>query len=86
MVGAVMAELINKHGIAKAMVRWVAEFAGDSPFLLGMLMTLVSALLFSSLGGLGAVIMIGTVVLPVMLSLGISATICLVSISVACSI
>lgn len=73
MIGAVLAELINKHGIAKAMVRWVAEFAGDSPFFLGMLMTLVTALLFSSLGGLGAVIMVGTVVLPVMLSLGISA-------------
>lgn len=73
MVGAILAELINKHGIAKAMVRWVAEFSGDSPFILGLLMTLVTALLFSSLGGLGAVIMVGTVVLPVMLSLGIAA-------------
>jgi Na+/H+ antiporter NhaD/arsenite permease-like protein len=73
MIGAVLAELINKLGIAKAMVRWVAEFSGDSPFALGLLMTLVTALLFSSLGGLGAVIMVGTVVLPVMLSLGISA-------------
>lgn len=73
MIGAILAELINKLGIAKAMVRWVAEFSGDSPFALGLLMTLVTALLFSSLGGLGAVIMVGTVVLPVMLSLGISA-------------
>lgn len=73
MIGAILAELINKHGIAKSMVRFVAEFAGDSPFLLGFMMTLVTALLFSSLGGLGAVIMVGTVVLPVMLSLGISA-------------
>ena len=73
MIGAVLAELINKQGIARALVRWVAEFAGDSPFILGLLMTLVTALLFSSLGGLGAVIMVGTVVLPVMLSLGIPA-------------
>lgn len=71
MIGAVLAELVNKHGIAKAMVRWVAEFAGDNPFVLGGLLTAVTALLFSSLGGLGAVIMVGTVVLPVMLSLGI---------------
>jgi H+/gluconate symporter-like permease len=70
--GAILAELINKLGIAKALVRWVAEFAGDSPFLLGLFMTMVTALLFTSLGGLGAVIMVGTVVLPVMLSLGIS--------------
>lgn len=73
MIGAILAELINKQGIAKSMVRWVAEFSGDSPFVLGLLMTLVTALLFSSLGGLGAVIMVGTVVLPVMLSLGIAA-------------
>ncbi|MBY0360031.1 MAG: hypothetical protein K2W82_18660 [Candidatus Obscuribacterales bacterium] len=73
MIGAILAELVNKHGIAKQMVRFVAEFSGDNPFLLGLLMTLVTALLFSSLGGLGAVIMVGTVVLPVMLSLGIPA-------------
>lgn len=73
MIGAILAELINKHGIAKAMVRWVAEFSGDSPFFLGMLMSIITAILFSSLGGLGAVIMVGTVVLPVMLSLGIPA-------------
>ncbi len=72
MFGAVLAELMNKQGIARALIRWVAEFSGDNPFLLGVTLTLVTALLFSTLGGLGAVIMIGTIVLPVMLSLGIS--------------
>jgi H+/gluconate symporter-like permease len=70
--GAILADLINKLGIAKSLVRFVAEFGGDSPFLLGLFMTFITALLFSSLGGLGAVIMVGTVVLPVLLSLGIS--------------
>lgn len=69
--GAVLAEIINRHGIAKGLVRWAAEFAGDSPFLLGFILMLVTALLFSCLGGLGAVIMVGTIVLPVMLSIGI---------------
>ncbi len=73
MFGAVLAELINQQGIAKSLVRWVAEFGGDNPFMLGILLTLVTAVLFSTLGGLGAVIMVGTIVLPVMLSLGISA-------------
>lgn len=72
MLGAILAELMNRHGIAKAMVRWVAEFSGDNPFLLGIVLTLVTAVLFSTLGGLGAVIMVGTIILPVMLSLGIS--------------
>lgn len=73
MFGAMLAELMNKHGMARALVRWVAEFSGDNPFLLGVLITAVTALLFSTLGGLGAVIMVGTIVLPVMLSLGIPA-------------
>lgn len=72
MFGAVLAELMNRHGIAKALVRWVAEFAGDNPYILSIILTMVTALLFSTLGGLGAVIMVGTIVLPVMLSLGIS--------------
>lgn len=72
MFGAVLAELMNRHGIAKALVRWVAEFAGDNPYVLGVILTGVTALLFSTLGGLGAVIMIGTIILPVMLSIGIS--------------
>jgi Na+/H+ antiporter NhaD/arsenite permease-like protein len=73
MFGAMLAELLNKQGMARALVRWVAEFAGDSPYLLGVLLTVVTALLFSTLGGLGAVIMVGTIVLPVMISLGIPA-------------
>jgi hypothetical protein len=72
MFGAMLAELMNKQGIAKSLVRWVAEFAGDNPFLLAVTLTLTTALLFSTLGGLGAVIMVGTIVLPVMLSLGIA--------------
>ena len=73
MFGAMLAELLNKQGMARALVRWVAEFSGDSPYLLAALLTLVTALLFSTLGGLGAVIMVGTIILPVMISLGIPA-------------
>lgn len=72
MFGAMLAELLNKQGIAKSIIRWVAEFAGDNPFWLALVLTGVTTLLFSTLGGLGAVIMVGTIVLPVMLSLGIS--------------
>lgn len=72
MFGAMLAELMNKHGMARALVRFVAEFAGDSPYILGLMLTAVTALLFSTLGGLGAVIMVGTIILPVMLSIGIS--------------
>lgn len=72
MFGAVLADLMNKQGIAKSLIRWVAEFSGDNQFVLGLVMTLVTAILFSTLGGLGAVIMVGTIVLPALLSLSIS--------------
>src|SRR5277367_229932 len=72
MFGAMLAELLSRQGVAKALVRFVAEFAGDNPFWLGLALTAVTALLFSTLAGLGAVLMVGTITLPVMLSLGIS--------------
>ena len=51
MFGAMLAELLNRLGIAKALIRWVAEFAGDNPFVLSLLMTFATAILFSTLGG-----------------------------------
>ena len=72
MFGSVLAELLNRLGVAKSIVKVVAEFAGDNKFFLGLALTLITALLFSTLGGLGAVIMVGTIILPVLLSLGIT--------------
>ncbi len=72
MFGSILAELLNRLGIAKSIVKVVAEFAGDNRFFLGLVLTLVTALLFSTLGGLGAVIMVGTIILPILLSLGIT--------------
>src|SRR5579883_1062078 len=58
MFGAMLAELLNRLGIAKSLIRWVAEFAGEEPYVLGIVIVLVTAVLFSTLGGLGAVIMV----------------------------
>lgn len=74
MFGAMLAELLNRLDIAKSLIRWVAEFAGEDSYLLGMVIVLVTALLFSTLGGLGAVIMVGTIILPVLLSIGVPQT------------
>ncbi len=69
-LGAVLAAAVDDAGIARHLVRFAAEFAGDSPFLLTLLLTLVIALLFTNLGGLGAVIMVATTALPLMLAMG----------------
>lgn len=70
-LGAVLAAQVEDAGIARFLVRFAAEFAGDSPFLLTLMLTLVIALLFTNLGGLGAVIMVATTALPLMLAMGL---------------
>jgi DcuC family C4-dicarboxylate transporter len=70
-LGAVLAEIIAKTGVAETMVKTAAELGGDRPVLLSLLLTAVVALLFTTLGGLGAVIMVATIVFPVLLALGV---------------
>jgi len=68
--GAMLGQFIKESGIAETIVKKAAEFAGDRPFSVGLALAITSALLFTVLGGLGAVIMVGTIVLPIMLSIG----------------
>lgn len=70
--GAILAQYVKQTGIAQAVVRKVSELAGDRPLVLGISFLLVLSLLFTTLGGLGSVIMIGSIVLPIMTSVGIS--------------
>lgn len=70
-LGAVLAEIVAKTGVAETMVKKTAELGGERPLVLALLMTAVVAVLFTTLGGLGAVIMVATIVFPVLLALGI---------------
>lgn len=70
--GGMLAILVRDKGIAETFIKYAAELAGDKPVLIAILMMLVSFMLFTTLGGLGAVIMVGTIILPIMMSLGIS--------------
>ncbi len=69
--GAILAYIVSACGIAQALVRRASELAGDRPRVVALLMMAVTAFAFLALNGLGAVIMIGTLVLPVMLGTGI---------------
>jgi H+/gluconate symporter-like permease len=71
--GAILAQFIKNTGIAETIVRKVSELAGDRPLVLGIAFMVVLSLLFTTLGGLGAVIMVGTIAIPIMTSVGISA-------------
>ena len=69
--GAILAQLVKNTGIAETMIRKVSELAGDRQLVLVFGFIIVIALLFTTLGGLGAVIMVGSIVLPIMISAGI---------------
>lgn len=70
--GAILAQQMKVTGVAEAMVRKVSELAGDRPLILSIALFVVMALLFTTLSGLGSVMMIGSIVLPIMMSVGIS--------------
>src|ERR1700694_1305977 len=69
--GAWFAQVLIQTGIAEACIRSAVELAGDRPLVTAMTITLVTALLFSSMYGVGAAIAIGVIALPIMMGQGI---------------
>jgi H+/gluconate symporter-like permease len=70
--GGMLALFIKNQGIATVFVRYAAELGGERPVAVAISLMLATAVLFTTLSGLGAVIMVGTIILPIMLSLGIT--------------
>src|SRR6201991_3689989 len=69
--GAWFAQVLIQTGIAESVIRSAVELAGDRPLVTAMTITLVTALLFTSMYGVGAAIAIGIIALPIMLGQGI---------------
>jgi hypothetical protein len=69
--GALLSRVVLSTGIAEMVVTAAAEYGGDEPLVLGLIVSAAVALLFTSLTGLGAIIMIGTIVLPVLMTVGV---------------
>jgi hypothetical protein len=74
-LGALLARVTIDTGIARALVNLAAEYGGEQPLALALVLCAVVALLFTSLSGLGAIIMVGSIVLPVMMTTGVPRTI-----------
>jgi TRAP-type C4-dicarboxylate transport system permease large subunit len=72
-LGAALAEQLKTSGASKVIIRWASELGGDNPTVVSLVLTAVCAVLFTSLGGLGAVIMVAGIVLPVLLAIGVTA-------------
>ncbi len=69
--GAMLSRVMMLTGIAEGILKRAAEFGGDRPMLVTALLMAATAILFTSLTGLGAIIMVGTLVLPILMSLGV---------------
>lgn len=69
--GSMLSVLLQKTGVADSLIKKGAELAGDSPLVVALTMLGLITLLFTTLGGLGAIIMVATVVVPIMSSVGL---------------
>jgi hypothetical protein len=69
--GAMLGRVMMSTGIAEDVIRRAAEFGGDRPMVVASALMAVTAVLFTSLTGLGAIIMVGSLVLPIMMSIGV---------------
>ena len=69
--GALLGRVTIETGIARAIVNLVAEYGGEQPFALTLMLCAIVALLFTSLSGLGGIIMVGSIVLPIMMTAGV---------------
>ncbi|MCX6149275.1 MAG: citrate transporter [Ignavibacteriales bacterium] len=71
MFGSMLSVILQKTGVAESFIKKGAELSGDNPWIIAVIMLVLITLLFTTLGGLGAIIMVATIVLPIMASVGI---------------
>lgn len=69
--GAWMGQVLNQTGISTTIIKKAAELGGDRPIPVAIALIVAVGILFTTLAGLGAVIMLGTIVLPILISVGI---------------
>lgn len=75
--GAFFGRVLMDTGIAATLIRKVVELGGDKPRVTMSLLCVITAVIFTSMTGIGPVISIAVIVLPIMLSLGIAAPVAL---------
>ena len=83
--GSILSQVILRSGLVSQLISFAAEYAGESKYLLAGIMVLVVAFCFTSVTGLGAVIMIGSLVMPILVGAGISSSfaVCLMLMAIA---
>lgn len=69
--GSWFGRILVETGIARTIIRKAVELGGDKPALTCILLSIVVTAIFTTAYGAGAVVAIGVIVFPIMLSLGI---------------
>lgn len=69
--GSWFGQVLVKTGIASTIITKTVELGGDKPAVTTILLCVVTGLIFTSTFGAGAVVAIGVIVLPILLSLGV---------------
>ncbi len=70
--GSMISIMLQKTGVAEKFIKTGAELSGDKAWNISVFMLILVMLLFTTLGGLGAIIMVSTVVLPILAASGVA--------------
>jgi len=70
--GGFFGKVLSKVGITSTIIRKAAELAGDKPLPIALAFLVVCSIIFAASNGLGMVILVGTIIIPIMISAGIS--------------
>ena len=70
--GGWFGKVLTKVGVTHTIIRKAAELAGDKPLPIALAFLVVASLIFAASNGLGMVILVGTIIIPIMISTGVS--------------
>ncbi|AYV68192.1 citrate transporter [Niallia circulans] len=70
--GSLFGKILSKVGITETIIKKAAEMAGDKALPIALSFLLVCSVIFAASNGLGMVILVGTIIIPIMISAGLS--------------
>ncbi|MBU5294130.1 citrate transporter [Anaerosalibacter bizertensis] len=69
--GSWFGRVLLETGIASKLIKSTTELGGDDPLITTVLLSIVTGIIFTSTFGAGAVVAIGVIILPILMSLGV---------------
>ncbi len=70
--GGIFGKVLAKVGVTRTIIRKAAEMAGDKPLPIALAFLVVCSIIFAASNGLGMIILVGTIIIPIMISAGLS--------------